>query len=512
MRSWEAASTSAGQDSGYGVSQRSSGGAAGGAGGPDWEIQTDAERYVKSLGEQLLFIGSQMCGMLMYSCAERKLAKKKAGKRSTAAVKTGASLTLSDNDEEASNDGDNGVHEDDVVDDNETTCLLYDAARQHRAVQRARQESIDFNSSPQQRSRSSSPAPAIHVGSYDDGDEGGSFLASSTPSSSRRPSGDTTFNQQQQAHPSASRNIQFSDLVRISGGIRSSAEKERRQQRHQRRTSSPHRRGSLPSSVTPSRSRSRSSLSGPSGSVTPIYSSSPTGNFLPPTGETFLVHHPSPAKPGLSSRPGSFRSEISRASTPASLYAPLSQPSITAPSPTRAFYLTIKRGDGQVSYREMVKKQLKEAKASKKRQRRQRRAAAAARERDFKGSEGDDERTQLVSKPGKGKNKGSNWLCACFGRRRRSRGSRACAHEDGEDSDASASSGEDTGFEESDLEDLDPGSVRAGMRKTKSEMEVLFGRAPWRWLKLNYWRYRLSRSGRGEGLDEDEERYIDGTS
>lgn len=473
--------------------------------------------------------------------------------------------------------------ENEAVDDRETTCLLYDAARQQRhwAVERARRESLDVLYSDANgvdadadavspiQSPSSSPAPMMNLN-----------RAESMPP--------VTIAQPQR--------IQFSDLVRISGGIRSASSAASNTANSitpsprsqaglasavaaQRRSSSPfsphrlidsqiqQRRGSLPSSLPPSRSRSRSSLggtstasfvSGPSGSVTPLYSSSLTS--LPAGGaggdsSSLIIHHPSPHRPsGLTSRPGSFRSEVSRASTPTSLYAPLLQPSATAPSPTRAFYLTIKRGDGQVSYRDMVKRQMKED-----RQRRKVRSRDGRRKRrtSGKGTVGEtdlerglldananrevDERSRLVGddarkqgKRSRKRSRGVGWFCGlCSSGRWRSRSSSRSrskrflgtpyeGHEEAansQDNDAS-SSFSSTSEDEDDDDDDDPLLSNASLRtraESKSEMTVLFGSPPWRWFKMGYWRYRLSRLRRdGTGLDYDEEGdggelYIDGS-
>lgn len=412
--------------------------------------------------------------------AERKLDKATATARATTSSKEPGRLQLHYEDDEDDQLGDDmaGVQaeqeeEEGRPDDSETACLLYEAEQE---LQRTRQESVDSHASPRTRSRSNSPAPN-HLDQLDQ---------EYAPSTQGTPTAYTRRGQS--VGPPASSRIHFSDLVRISGGIRSSAEKARRNRSRERRSVSPFassaaamgRRSSLGSvSSSPPVSsplvpggRTRSSLSGPSSTSESASSEVP------------VLYQPTPRRP--TSRPASFRSEVSRASTPASLYAPLLQPSATAPSPTRPFYLTLgKREDGEISYREMVKRQ--------------------TRQRRSKGKNVHERSALLDGRAGKRKRGAWSWLCCCFAR------SRGQDEESDSASSSEADSDSDVGLEARQRPRSRPAH--------KSEMQVLFGSAPWRWFRGSYWRYRLRR-GDGTGLDDEEEeegggggygRYIDGS-
>ena len=266
-------------------------------------------------------------------------------------------------------------------------------------------------------------------------------------------------------------------------------------------------------------------------------------------------------RPNLS-RPGSFlSSEMSRASTPNSLYAPLLQPSATAPSPGRAWYLTFDddgtpidarrklRDDGTLTYREMVRKQMKEAKRKKRKEKREkqerRRKAQEARLALAQGGEGEVQAGSAGSRAGHGegaesmngrsakrrskKAQAGTWdfcsgLCFPTSRRRRRRstiGSDSGTGTDGDSESSSGGSDSDSGCDSVDSatldrllsesgDDLEGGQVHAvsttteqGRRHRKGEMEVLFGQAPRRWFRLSYWLHRFGSMCGGRKTDED---------
>ena len=158
----------------------------------------------------------------------------------------------------------------------------------------------------------------------------------------------------------------------------------------------------------------------------------------------------------------------------------------------------------------MVKKQMKEDKLKKRRKRRlaRERRESLSRKDGLEDEEttitAADERTRLMKRRKKSRSV-FGW-CSCFGQRSKS----AYQTSEDEDSDASASEDDDEDQEGSETGDLDLPN-NAGV-KSKSEMTVLFGRAPWRWFKPNYWRYRVSRSrAAGRVSADEEERYIDGS-
>ena len=285
------------------------------------------------------------------------------------------------NEEDEEADYTDDYAEDELVDDSENACLLYDATTPMKASMRIGElleTSGDWSRS--------NPYFAISRGE---------------PPTTQPP------------------RITFSDTVRISGGVRSSTTEIR-----DARRSSGSGRSLVHHHASPY-------VDGPVASVSTSMSANSS-------------HAPS------LSRAASYRSEVSRASTPASLYAPLLMPSKTAPSPSRTFYLTFSRPSGVTTYRELVKRQ------------------EVARE------------NRNMKRRPKGAKK---WWCAWLTR----------STADVEDCSDNA--------REDDRENLS-----FSRAKTKSEMQVLFGSAPWRWIKVSYWLYKLRHICRtGKGLDTDEE-------
>lgn len=195
---------------------------------------------------------------------------------------------------------------------------------------------------------------------------------------------------------------------------------------------------------------------------------------------------------------------ISRASTPASLYAPLLMPSKTAPSPSRTFYLTYGASkDGQTTYRELVRKQLeaREARARAKRRKESRRWWAnfvtcgwhgRRRKRLRRMAEESGERERLVCTTTTTDEEEEDEdeedereqtallrdLEAQLAAREeeQGRGGLASAEEaDARDEGAYRSSGD------------------ASRPRFKSEVQVMFGSAPCRWMRWDYWVYKCSR-------------------
>ena len=594
------ASTSHGKDSGFG-SARSGGTARTAASSPPaWEIKTDSETYVEQLGASVPGLRADPASIAhadeVASCprlcspfpatAERKLAKaKQGGKGISAQTGSNARARLSTrSEEEDETAGPEDVHEDDLPDDDEQTCLLYDAAQQQRRMARHLSElhhaeaaaaSAAAVGSPRIRSRSGSPAPAITVipeaGGHanveaskgdvehdeeEEDDEDGDDESDVSPIIGRM---------RRDTNVSEAR-IQFSNVVRIAGGMRTHRSPSSTSwQTRGRRSSTP---SGVPQHPSHSRAASfASSTAGPSASAS-------RGSGMQTPGDP---HSPTPSVSGQQtylgsiamrpniSRPGSFlSSEMSRASTPNSLYAPLLQPSATAPSPGRAWYLTFDddgtptdarrklRDDGTLTYREMVRKQMKEAKRRKRKEKREkqerRRKAQEARLALTQGGEGEvqagsagyragpDERAESMNgRSAKRRNKkeqAGTWdfctgLCFPTSRRRKRRsnvGSDSGTGTDGDSESSSGGSDSDSGCDSVDSatldrllsetsgngDDLESGQVRAvsnsteqGRRHRKGEMEVLFGQAPRRWFRLSYWLHRFGRMCGGRKTDED---------
>lgn len=277
--------------------------------------------------------------------------------------------------------------------------------------------------------------------------------------------------------------ISFADNVRICGGIRSAEDEQKERSR----------RMSIRSTKSTTMLESMFTATSPvfyhgvgMGRPSHMGSKQPQPQFP----VTFNVRRGS----GPNSRPGSFYGSdyddastvgmhTSRASTPASLYAPLLLPSKTAPSPSRTFYLTFGGG----TYRDLVRKQLEKVEARKR----------AKRSRARK-----------------------QWwanLCTCglAGRRKGQRlaGSNGTADDaerghlnGGRPSEAQDDSDGDGDEQEALLRDLQaqlaqaeaaeaaeggrggkPREHTAPRREYKSEAEVMYGAAPWRWLRPGWW-------------------------
>ena len=288
---------------------------------------------------------------------------------------------LTDTDSEHDGEVDD-IPEEEMVDDNETACLLYDAARSNKKSSQISRESQRDN-----------------LGSA------GEVSASLVPK------------------------ITFSNTVRISGGIKSSKEEIRHAFR-------------IGSNDNYSRSLAQYNNASP---LTSTHTPDAPDLLSTLASEHMSLSH---------SRAASFRSEISRASTPASLYAPLLLPSKTAPSPSRIFYLTFNRPGGESTYRELVQRQ------------------ETARERKQKGKK-EQKKNDLG---------GTDRWCFCLPTKSLDRA------------------------EEDLVEDQYVDNHSYGRAKSKSEMHVLFGGAPWRWLKPHYWAYRFRHlNGHDTGLEADEQ-------
>lgn len=409
-------------------------------------------------------------------------------------------------DSEDESEGGSGCTEEPPNLSSETTCLLYDARQQQKEYKRYLLE----------QEQSEQPASAIN----DHEDPSTDRLASRADSpvrKSRKSSPDSPA--QSPSMPpildSLTRQgtlparIQFNDSVRISGGIRSKRDK--------RRVST----SSIFTTEPPSTDRSehkdiRQDIDGPDPSPPPqhVQVSTPRGSFSRGSGRI--------------SRAASFLSEDgtatgrSRASTPASIYAPLLLPSKTAPSPSRRFYLTFKRDDGQATYRELVRQQTERKRKKKISHRRGRQRTKASKKPYYGTDEQDDLYNDDDYDTGEDSDEegqfGSGWYCGVsfwtcgidrLFRRRRERlqegNLRTHRHdiEGGNQTDvddqhvsttAATSSAPDTDSD-SELDDN-------GIQESKSEMQVMFGSKPWRYLKLDYWMYRFRRSSIHEGDEE----------
>lgn len=318
--------------------------------------------------------------------------------------------------------------------------------------------SASTSSHPQQRTtprRSSS----LRGGSFSGGSgaEDGIMTSQQPKTGLLRPSsGESRHSTRGPPPPSAK--IQFSDTVRIHGGIRRQASRSR----------TPTRRRMVSNTSFTTHHHNNTLGSGGSGSN--------SGMFLGtmPQHGSFQFTPPGSRKPSLS-RPTSYLSDVSRASTPASLIAPLSLPSKSAPSPSRMFYLTFERQDGQTPYRELVKRQLIERK--KRRAIRRRKKLLAEREKKKNGSAG---RHQEVP------SRAERRRCCYLGVFRSSNGGGNGYETDDEDEL------EDEQFF-SNTNSISHNGERRSLIKRKSEVRVLFGRAPWRWLKGGWWAYRIKR-------------------
>lgn len=408
------------------------------------------------------------------------------------------------------------------IESTETSCLMYDARQQQKAYERRQKEATrERDYFPQQTHNLETTLPPVSTKnetlpstaqspSYRLSEPPASASASVSPS--RRSSLDRqTFSSilgHQTPAPSAlASRIHFSNSVRISGGSKS----------HRK-----HRAVSV-SSV----SAQQGAPPSPGASQVSHHSSPTSSSRLDTPRGSFSRGHERVAS---LSRPASFVSEDgnttgrSRASTPASIYAPLLLPSKTAPSPSRRFYLTFQRDNGQATYRELVRRQ--------EMSRKQKRKIHRGRERDrLRGTSSNGASSSRIGRHGgtydNGSSEdessdsndnsdtgdfGSGWFCGMafwtcglnrafrhWARRRRRHArlkmlaEEANAYEDGEGRPSASS---DTGSEYS--------NVSGGREEHKTELEVLFGQSPWRYLKLNYWLYRV-RALRTRVVRDDED-------
>jgi len=495
-----------------------------------WSIPTDSEQYIDSLGELgCTNRGGRKGADVGGGLAEKRLGRLKEQRGKTAKRKDYGALNgggysyspssssplnphLDDADQEeqdgatgqdgTGNDGNTGSRgspyydtgdkaEEDIIDDSENACLLYNPALPagHAEVRYQRAVSAPPPLSRGHSNRSESMEDNDDEASPD-GELARNDLHDEFSADDRRgrragtPLANTT-NGQREVSPSPvsaaiarmsdasgilPANIRFSDTVRICGGIRSSG------------AFHAHDAGSL------RRSRSVSSTGGVSHhhhhqhqqtapSTTSTAPSSANNSSISIFSPTPVTPSRVPGLPVTFSRPASFVSDDgllsgrSRASTPASLYAPLLNDSKSAPSPSRTFYLTFKRDDGSVTYRELVKRQQQHynTKRGSKRWR--------------KGSEGSSKDRSCLS----------SWASLAFWR---------CGDDDDDpdggggdeaEGDLESGRGVSSRHHEDDEGEGDDESGRHGRTAHKSEMEVLFGGAPWRWLRLEYWTYRCSR-------------------
>lgn len=359
----------------------------------------------------------------------------------------------------------------------ETTCLLYDARQQQKQRDRLLSASTDHIL------HEASPA---HITTIRNDSPGPASRRSSINSDVRRPSIEPIL-EYSIPPASASSRIHFSDSVRISGGIKSKREK--------RRISA--------ASVFASPSAAADT------DENTIASTSKLDDSPPPAGNHFSTERGSFSRNNIGrvSRAASFLSEDgnttgrSRASTPASIYAPLLLPSKTAPSPSRHFYLTFQRDNGQATYRELVRQQ-KERKMRTRRGRPKNRRLTKA----WASDEEDEEDSDSESDVNPWCCRLTFWTCGLSRVLRRHRGRRKV--DDNEDATADLESA-DTGNrqdERSSATTSDTEESMSGRLENKSEMQVMFGSKPWRYLRLGYWLYRI-RTYTGSRTNEEEEEW-----
>lgn len=377
----------------------------------------------------------------------------------------------------------------------ETTCLLYDARLQQEERERYLQEADSESGRAQSHSGTRS------------GDRSAAKNSSPAPKSRessliKRPTGEAAVqlrpehSTQQGISPSR---IQFNDSVRISGGIRS--------KRGRRRLSA-------------------SSIFTPPPHA--VERSSNTGE----TSETFEPDHSPPPQhvqigtprgsfsrnSGRISRAASFLSEDgtaagrSRASTPASIYAPLLLPSKTAPSPSRHFYLTFKREDGQATYRELVRQQ------TDRKRKRNARWQGRTRDKHLSHIYSQNNRNDMDETAGSDEDSddggycGSGccsdlafWTCGISRLIRRRSSQKPGSSEDRSDFDRDLDNHDAPSIDTDSLETgNDSDFVSNGRQERKSEMQAIFGRRPWRYLKSGYWMYRFRGFHSREIADPDE--------
>lgn len=371
---------------------------------------------------------------------------------------------------------------------NETTCLLYDARQQQKEHERMLREARHSEDTTSERCQ------AAHSR-----DRSSSLQSSLRPDSRRSSVDSDTAKQigpileQPTLQQTVSSRIHFSDSVRISGGIKSKSKRDKRRISASSVFAPPNAYGTFDSGEDAIASTSNFEQSGTPSAI--------LGSMRTPRGSFSRS-----SVGGRVSRAASFLSEDgtatgrSRASTPASIYAPLLLPSKTAPSPSRHFYLTFKRDNGQATYRELVRRQGE----GKKRGRTRSRRAATATEQD----DDEDSDTDSVSNFGQGWFCGLGfWTCGLHRliQRRRQRRKDRGRSTDMEVGSSSSPRNGDSSYSTSVASD-DDGETPSDLPENKSEMEVLFGRKPWRYIKTGYWLYRLRtlRSGGDRAWDEEE--------
>lgn len=461
-----------------------------------WDIKTGGELYLESLGKLVT-----ICIALLTKCScsipvlsEKRLKQTASRTGREAASNTGSQVgdnvlhlppasNASDSDDEE--EPSNGKAEDPPVPASETTCLLYDARQQQKERNRFLRDEVDSDPTYNEHGVRTTENPMSSTSP-----PSGS-LKSSTNSAPGPPSVQPILGQSNLQDTLSSR-IQFSDSVRISGGIKS-----RRSSRKISASSifvTPVRESEV---LTRARTASTSIVEqSPSCSPSTSHFATPRGSFSRGSGRV--------------SRAASFLSEDgnatgrSRASTPASIYAPLLLPSKTAPSPGRHFYLTFERSDGQATYRELVRRE-NERKKNKghRRGRPKNKRLTKSWGRD---DNDDDVENSEDSDSDNGVHFGSGW---CLGlpfwtcgisrifqrhsrwRRRHYMRSNTSDIESQTENPSVASISDD---EE---------SVSDGQQENKSEMQVIFGPKPWRYLKLGYWMYHI-RQVRGSGAEVED--------
>lgn len=401
-----------------------------------------------------------------------------------------------DSDEEEKYEHTSEHAEDPPVPANETTCLLYDARQQQKERDRfLREEAANdpvlpepiFRTSGRANSRNRSPASSFRSSSF----------GSTTGQSSKQP-----ILKHSTPQGGVSARIQFSDSVRISGGIKSKRDK--------RRISTSSIFAQAPHYIE----RDNGIVSSTSGldqspSPSAAHFGTPRGSF-------------SRTSVGRISRAASFLSEDgtttgrSRASTPTSIYAPLLLPSKTAPSPSRHFYLTFQRDNGQATYRELVRRQNEGKKKQGARRRGRPKNRRSTKSWNGNNDEGDLVDSDVDDEVGGDSDTDSEtrfssgwcfglafWTCglrrACRRRSRRRRRARN-GHNDNDVERGDVSQVEETGT--ASISD-DEESVSNERQENKSEMEVIFGSRPWRYLKAGYWMYRIRGTRRNEVGVED---------
>lgn len=490
---------------------------------PKWALLTDGEQYVASLGTSIqpccCHVNLSKSWLLERRLKNAKPSKRKSSGRGSDDMATGhdchgAKLQLDPNvrvDMVSDTDSDpEDVPQALVHENTETTSLLYDARRQQLQWERDIREQKARTSSNhsthsetttmQERASHARDATSSSTKSHNHPVED---RTRHTPRS-RRISILETASQSPGEHatPSStptlpSDRIHFSDSVRISGGVRS--ERGRRG-----------RKSITASSVFQVPDNATHDMPSHSAEVSPMKPSSNRGSPRGSVSRNF-------DRVTSLSRPASFVSEEgrSRASTPASIYAPLLAPSKSAPSPRRHFYLTFQRDDGQATYRELVRRQSLEVRR-KRREHRQRRRSAAGRQAWYgrsKGGQGEDldsedqttqdESDDFESDSDDGGGFGClcglrSWTCGLSrvwrnrGRRQRRpsfRGSRANNPE------------RDSMREEWDSASED--SYQDGRPEHKSEVNVLFGQRPWRYFDRHYWMFRWRELSRRTPVEED---------